>query len=73
MTYLFSVLKNILLWSYQRGSWQYELLCILILAFIFLTPSSCFTPPPEPLQHRLEPPATKSSSPAAAVPALSQD
>ncbi|MCS6805653.1 MAG: hypothetical protein RMM98_16885 [Acidobacteriota bacterium] len=73
MSYLFSVLKNILLWSYQRGSWQYELLCILILAFIFLTPSSCFTPPPEPLRHWLEPPATQSNSPTAPASALTQD
>jgi len=35
-------LKNILLWSYERGTWQYDLFCLLILAFIFLTPSSWF-------------------------------
>jgi hypothetical protein len=39
---LFSILKKILLWSYDRGTWQYDVLCILILAFIFLTPSQCF-------------------------------
>ncbi|GBC81677.1 hypothetical protein HRbin10_00789 [bacterium HR10] len=35
-------LKNVLLWSYERGTWQYDVLCLLILAFIFLTPSSWF-------------------------------
>lgn len=37
--------KNVLLWSYERGSWQYDVLCILILAFIFLTPSDWFHKP----------------------------
>jgi hypothetical protein len=35
-------MKNIINWSYGRGSWQYEILCLLILAFIFLTPKSWF-------------------------------
>lgn len=39
------MVKNILLWSYERGSWQYDVLCILILAFIFLTPSDWFHKP----------------------------
>jgi hypothetical protein len=36
---IFSVIKSIILWSYERGSWQYDLLCVVILAFIFLTPN----------------------------------
>lgn len=39
------MVKNVLLWSYERGSWQYDVLCILILAFIFLTPSDWFHKP----------------------------
>ncbi len=35
-------LKNIILWSYARASWQWDLLCILIVLFIFLTPKSWF-------------------------------
>ena len=27
-------------WSYERGSWQYDVICAAILAFIFLTPRS---------------------------------
>jgi hypothetical protein len=34
--------KNILLWSYARGTWQYDLLCLLIVATIFLAPSRFF-------------------------------
>lgn len=29
-------------WSYERGSWQYDVICAVILAFIFITPSSWF-------------------------------
>jgi hypothetical protein len=31
-----------MLWSYSRKTWQYDVLCALILAFIFLTPGSWF-------------------------------
>jgi len=34
--------KKILFWSYERGSWQYDLMCVLILAFIFLLPTALF-------------------------------
>jgi membrane protein implicated in regulation of membrane protease activity len=34
--------KNVLLWSYERGSWQYDLLCLLIAAAVFLVPSRFF-------------------------------
>ena len=33
---------KILVWSYERGTWQYDVLCGLILAFVFLVPKSCF-------------------------------
>ena len=35
-------LKRIILWDYDRGSWQYDVLCLLIIAFIFLSPKSVF-------------------------------
>jgi hypothetical protein len=35
-------IKNVLLWSYQRGSWQYDVLCLIIVALIFLAPSRYF-------------------------------
>ena len=36
------IAKKILFWSYGRTSWQYDVLCALILAFIFLTPQAWF-------------------------------
>ncbi|HVG29129.1 MAG TPA: hypothetical protein VM864_05355 [Pyrinomonadaceae bacterium] len=39
---MFGIVKKILFWSYGRTSWQYDVLCALILAFIFLTPQGWF-------------------------------
>ena len=36
------VIRNSIFWSYERGSWQYDVICVLILAFIFLTPARWF-------------------------------
>lgn len=35
-------LKRLFFWTYARNTWQYDVLCALILAFIFLTPKSWF-------------------------------
>ena len=40
---MWQAIKNVFLWNYNRTSWQYDVLCILILAFIFLTPQSWFS------------------------------
>ncbi len=37
------VFRHILIWTYERGTLQYDIICALILAFIFLVPRSCFT------------------------------
>ena len=37
---------NALFWHYERGSWQYDIICALILAFIFL-PRSWFKDKPQ--------------------------
>ena len=42
MKIILSTLKKILFWSYERGSWQYDFMCVLILAFIFLSPNHIF-------------------------------
>jgi hypothetical protein len=34
--------RNIFVWSYGRGTLQYDIICALILAFIFFVPRSCF-------------------------------
>lgn len=35
-------------WSFPRGSWQYDLIVVAILAFIFLTPRAFFGDQPRP-------------------------
>lgn len=42
MRYFFRIIKSSVLWRYARNTWQYDVLCALILAFIFLTPKSWF-------------------------------
>lgn len=42
MKSLLNLGKKILFWSYGRTSWQYDVLSVLILAFIFLTPPRWF-------------------------------
>lgn len=42
MKSLFVGIKNIILWSYERGTWQYDVLCLLIIGTIFLVPSKYF-------------------------------
>jgi len=36
---LLTTLKKVLFWSYERGSWQYDVMCVLILLFIFAFPN----------------------------------
>ena len=36
--------RGLLIWSYERGTLQYDVICGLILAFIFFVPRSCFVP-----------------------------
>jgi len=39
---MLSVLKRCILWDYNRGSWQYDVIVAIILAFIFLAPRQWF-------------------------------
>jgi len=39
---LLSALKKLLFWNYARNTWQWDVLCVVILIFIFLTPKSWF-------------------------------
>jgi hypothetical protein len=39
---VWSALRPAVVWSHRRGSWQYDIICALILAFIFLTPRAFF-------------------------------
>lgn len=36
------LIRKIVEWRYERASWQWDVLCIVILAFIFLTPKTWF-------------------------------
>lgn len=45
MNHMKSVLvgiKNIILWSHARGTWQFDALCMLIVLAVFLVPSRYF-------------------------------
>jgi hypothetical protein len=42
MKIILSTLKKVLFWSYERGSWQYDVMCVLILVFVLFTPNRIF-------------------------------
>lgn len=35
-------IKKFILWNHERGTWQYDVFCLLIIAFIFVTPKTWF-------------------------------
>ena len=37
------IIRSIFVWTFERGTLQYDIICALILAFIFFVPRSCFT------------------------------
>jgi hypothetical protein len=39
-------LKRFILWDYQRGVWQYDVICAIITLFIFLAPRQWFRDQP---------------------------
>ncbi len=39
---IWSLIKSVALWSYERGSWQYDIMVVVILAFVFATPNTWF-------------------------------
>jgi hypothetical protein len=42
MGFISDTARKVVFWNYSRTSWQWDVLCVLILAFIFLTPKSWF-------------------------------
>ena len=42
MGFVADTAKKAVFWTYPRTSWQWDVLCVLILIFIFLTPKSWF-------------------------------
>lgn len=47
MAGLGQILSKTLFWSYERGTWQFDLAVILILVFVLLTPRNWFRDTPE--------------------------
>ena len=39
---MFDSIKKFILWNHERGTWQYDVFCLLIIAFIFITPKTWF-------------------------------
>ena len=35
-----NILRKLIFWNYARNTWQWDILCVVILIFIFLTPKS---------------------------------
>lgn len=42
-----SAIKRVIFWDFPRASWQYDVIVVLILAFIFLTPREIFRDQPK--------------------------
>ncbi len=42
MGFIADTAKKVVFWTYPRTSWQWDVLCVLILVFIFLTPKVWF-------------------------------
>ena len=40
-------LSRFLFWDFKRASWQYDVIVVLILAFIFVTPNNIFRDQPK--------------------------
>ena len=40
------MLKRFILWDFPRGSWQYDVMVAVILAFLFVTPRAWFRDQP---------------------------
>jgi hypothetical protein len=41
-------IRRFIFWDFPRGSWQYDVMVGLILAFIFITPKTIFHDQPKP-------------------------
>src|SRR5258708_12149680 len=47
MPSLWQVLSRTFFWSYERGTWQYDLAVVLILIFVLATPRDWFQDQPQ--------------------------
>lgn len=44
---MISAIKRVIFWDFPRASWQYDVIVVAILAFIFLTPREFFRDQPK--------------------------
>ncbi|HZS04556.1 MAG TPA: hypothetical protein VFD58_06950 [Blastocatellia bacterium] len=51
MKSLLTVLRRIILWDYERATWQYDLLVALIVGAVLLVPGSFFGDRDRPMKH----------------------
>ena len=40
---MLAFIRKVFFWNYARNTWQWDVLCVLCLVFIFLTPKTWFT------------------------------
>jgi hypothetical protein len=60
--------RDIFFWNYGRGTLPYDILCGLILAFVFFVPRSCFAPKPQQKTVAVEEKLPPASSPQQRTP-----
>jgi hypothetical protein len=51
MASLGQILSRTFFWSYERGTWQYDVAVILILVFVLLTPRNWFQDKPKAVRR----------------------
>ena len=65
MNKIWHVIRRTLFWSYDRGTWQYDVLVVAIVVFVLLAPRSWFNDQPQT--------ASPAGASSAAVQLLSED
>ena len=55
---------RVVFWTYHRGGWQYDILVVLILTFIFLTPRSWLGDRPASPTGEVNSPSSLTGTPA---------
>jgi hypothetical protein len=48
-------MRRLIFWEFPRASWQYDLIVLVLLAFIFLTPRDLFRDQPRPVRVAMVP------------------